>query len=183
MMDNWGSLYLEETHAVFRQHQEWADKALTQLEGDELFFKPLGPRSHCVGVAVKHVAGNLRSRWLNFLTTDGEKPDRNRDLEFVITPEDTRTRLMKAWSDAWTVLYAELSHLHPDDLERDVTIRGEKLSALRAIQRSLAHTAYHVGQILYLCRLLKEGEWQWLTIAPGGSQQFNQEMETKGSKV
>jgi uncharacterized damage-inducible protein DinB len=178
-MDNWRSVYLQETRAVYRQHQEWADQAIAQLDSDEAFFKALGPRSHSVAVTVKHVAGNLRSRWLNFLTTDGEKPDRNRDAEFIIAPEDTRTRLMKAWSDAWTVLYAELDGLHPDDLEKSITIRGETLTVLKAIQRSLAHTAYHVGQILYLCRLLKEGDWHWLTIAPGASQQFNQDMANK----
>ena len=133
---------------MYRQHQEWADQAIAQLDSDEAFFKALGPRSHSVAVTVKHVAGNLRSRWLNFLTADGEKPDRNRDGEFIIAPEDTRTRLMKAWSDSWTVLYAELDGLHLDDLEKTVTIRGESLTVIKAIQRSLAHTAYHVGQIL-----------------------------------
>jgi uncharacterized damage-inducible protein DinB len=182
-MDTWRSSFLQETLAVYRQHQEWADKALAQLESDEAFFKPLGPRSHSVAITVKHVAGNLRSRWLNFLTADGEKPDRNRDQEFIITPEDTRTRLMKAWSDAWTVLYAELGGIHPDDLEKTVTIRGEPHTVIRAIQRSLAHTAYHVGQILYLCRLLKEGDWQWLTVPPGGSRQLNQAMEKQLQKA
>jgi hypothetical protein len=175
-MDNCRTVYLQETRTVFRQHQEWADKALNQLDNDEAFFRALGPRSHSVAVTVKHVAGNLRSRWHNFLTSDGEKPDRNRDAEFIITPEDTRARLMKTWSDAWTVLYAALDGLHTDDLDKTVKIRGEAMTAIRAIQRSLAHTAYHVGQLLYLCRLLKEGDWEWLTVAPGGSQRFNQNL-------
>lgn len=178
-MDTFRQTYLDETIAVFRQHQQWAEAALAQLGDDPRFFQPLGPRSHSVAITVKHVAGNLRSRWLHFLTEDGEKPDRHRDQEFVITPNDTHASLMTAWQAAWQILYAELGALQPEDLEKTVTIRGEKLSVPRAIQRSLAHTAYHTGQIMYLCRLLKEGDWNWLTIAPGQSQEYNRGMNMK----
>lgn len=176
-MDAFRTSYLQETIAVYQQHETWANKALSQLDSDTAFFQSLGPRSHSIAVTVKHVAGNLRSRWKHFLTEDGEKPDRQRDLEFVITPTDSRTKLMAAWEEAWKILYAELAALQPIDLDKTITIRGEALTVVRAIQRSLAHTAYHTGQILYLCRLLKEGEWKWLTIAPGTSQQFNAAMQ------
>jgi uncharacterized damage-inducible protein DinB len=174
--------FLQATEAVFRQHKDWAEKALAQLEDDAAFFRSLGPRSHSIAVTVKHVAGNLRSRWLNFLTTDGEKPDRNRDQEFIISDQDTRHSLMQGWEEAWAILFSELKALKADDLLRTVTVRKEPLSVVQAIQRSLAHTAYHTGQILYLCRLLKEGDWQWLTVQPGQSQKLNQEMAQRYSK-
>jgi uncharacterized damage-inducible protein DinB len=175
-------VFLQATIAVYRQHKDWADKALAQLDDDAAFFRSLGPKSHSIAVTVKHVAGNLRSRWLDFLTTDGEKPDRHRDQEFIISDRDTRSSLMQAWEEAWGIVFKELSALRPDDLLRPITIRQEPLSVVQAIQRSLAHTAYHTGQILYLCRLLKEGDWQWLTVPPGQSQKLNQEMAQRHSK-
>lgn len=179
-MDTWRTTYLQETFTTYQQHQQWADAALEQLEDDAIFFHNPGPRSHSIAITVKHVAGNLRSRWKNFLTEDGEKPDRHRDNEFLILPEDSRASVMHKWNEAWQILYAELGSLHGEDLDKEVTIRGERMTVIRAIQRSLAHTAYHTGQILYLCRLLKQGEWKWLTIAPGASQQFNQTMFERG---
>lgn len=178
-MDSIRQLFIEETKAVYLQHKSWADQAMAQLEDDKHFFQPLGPRSHSVAITIKHVAGNLRSRWLHFLTEDGEKPDRNRDQEFVITSADTKASLLAAWEASWKILFDELQALQPADLDRTITIRSEKLSVIRAIQRSLAHTAYHVGQIMYLCRLLKEGEWTWLTIAPSSSAAFNDQMQAK----
>jgi uncharacterized damage-inducible protein DinB len=177
-MDPWRTTYLKETTITYQQHEQWANAALAQLGDDKAFFQVLGPRSHSVAITVKHVAGNLRSRWTHFLTEDGEKPDRDRDNEFVIQPGDSRSSLMQAWQSAWKILYDELGAVRPEDLDKSITIRGESMSVIRAIQRSLAHTAYHTGQILYLCRLLKEGEWKWLTIAPGGSQQLNQSIPT-----
>jgi uncharacterized damage-inducible protein DinB len=179
VMDPVRQLFLEETIAVYQQHKTWADQAIAQLDSELSFVQPLGPRSHSVGITIKHVAGNLRSRWLHFLTEDGEKPDRHRDMEFVITSSDTRASLLSAWEASWKVLFDELHALQPSDLDKFITIRGEKLSVIRAIQRSLAHTAYHVGQIMYLCRLLKEGEWKWLTIAPNNSTAFNEQMQAK----
>lgn len=175
-MDPWRAHYLEETITTFQQYHQWCNAALEQLSNDKAFFQPLGPRSHSVAVTVKHVAGNLKSRWTRFLTEDGEKPDRHRDNEFVILPGDTRANLMEAWQHAWQLLSSELKAIRADDLDKTITIRSESMSVIRAIQRSLAHTTYHAGQILYLCRLLKEGEWKWLTIAPGKSQQLNDKM-------
>src|SRR5262245_39513773 len=171
--------YLRDVIGVYRTHKGYADGALRQLDDDAAYFRPLGERAHSVAVVVKHVAGNLRSRWRDFLTTDGEKPDRDRDSEFVITPQDTRASLTAAWEEAWAVLFRELAALAPADLARTVTIRGEPHTVYQAINRSLAHTAYHVGQITYLCRLLKQGDWQWLTIPPGASKQFNSKMQVK----
>ncbi len=174
-MDSWRASYLQETIATFQQYEKWANDALAQLEEDKAFFQVLGPRSHSVAITIKHVAGNLRSRWKNFLTEDGEKPDRHRDQEFEILPSDSRLSLMQAWKEAWTIFYYELGELKPEDLEKTITIRSESMSVIKAIQRSLAHMAYHAGQILYLCRLLKEGEWKWITIAPGESDKYNKD--------
>src|SRR5262249_4920243 len=118
-----------------------------------------------------HLAGNLASRWTDFLTSDGDKPWRDRDAEFVIGPDDTRARLLDAWEAGWAVLFQTLSGLTEADLTRRVTIRGEGHTVLQAIDRSLPHAAYHTGQIVYLARLLKTDGWQWLTIPPGQSQQ------------
>jgi uncharacterized damage-inducible protein DinB len=175
-MDPWRSTYLQETIITYQQHEKWANGAIDQIEDDKAFFQAPGPRSHSIAITVKHVTGNLRSRWKHFLTEDGEKPDRERDNEFVILPGDSRASLMQAWRQAWKILYDELGMLRPEDLDKNITIRGESLSVIRATQRSLAHTAYHTGQIMYLCRLLKEGEWKWLTIAPGESEKFNKHM-------
>src|SRR5262249_36746841 len=141
--------YLRDVAGEFRKHKNYADGALRQLDDDAAFFRPLGERSNSVAVIVKHIAGNLRSRWRDFLTTDGEKPDRDRDGEFVIAPQDTRLSLAEAWEEAWAILFRELAALTPADLARTVTIRGEPHAVFQAINRSLAHTAYHVGQITY----------------------------------
>lgn len=175
-MDSWRSAYLQETITTFQQYEKWSNEALTQLEDDKAFFRALGPRSHSVAVTIKHMAGNLQSRWKNFLTEDGEKPDRHRDQEFEILPGDTRVSLMKRWSESWAILYSELGRLEPEDLEKTITIRTERMSVIKAIQRSLAHASYHAGQVLYLCRLLKDGDWNWITIAPGESEKYNQAM-------
>jgi len=174
--------YLAETLKVLRQYKELADKGLNQLESDKEFFHEFGPRSHSIAVTIKHVSGNLKSRWFDFLTTDGEKPDRDRDNEFKILPEDTRAALMSKWEEGWGILLDSLSKLRPKDLERTVKIRSEPHSVSLAIQRSVAHTTYHIGQILYLCRLVKTGEWQWLTVPPGTSAALNQEMRARHTR-
>jgi hypothetical protein len=118
------------------------------------------------------IAGNLASRWTDFLTTDGDKPWRDRDAEFLIGPDDSRPSLLAAWERGWTAVLQTLAGLREEDLLKTVTIRGEEHTALQAIQRSLTHTAYHVGQIIYLCRLLTTEGWEWITIPPGQSQQW-----------
>lgn len=153
----------------FGRHRALVEKSLAELNNEQFFFKP-GEAVNSIALIVKHVAGNLKSRWLNFLDSDGEKPDRNRDQEFVLAPVDTREQLMAAWTEAWTIVDATLGGLVDADLPKTVTIRGEPHTVLQALVRSATHTSYHAGQILYLSRWLSPGS-QWLTIPPGGSQQ------------
>ncbi len=158
---------LSEIRAEFRRYRKLAEDALADL-GDEAFFHKPGLAVNPIALIVKHVGGNLRSRWTDFLTTDGEKPDRQRDNEFQVLPGDSRDSLMHGWNNGWSVLEATLTSLSNLDLDRTITIRGEAMSAREASLRSVTHTAYHVGQILYLARLLSP-ERKWLTIAPGQS--------------
>ncbi len=161
----------------FRRQKELAEKAMTQLD-DELFFRKPGEHSNSIALIVKHVAGNLTSRWTDFLTTDGEKPDRDRDGEFVISPADTRANLLARWDRGFEILTASLQDLSEGDVTRTVTIRSEPHLVLQAIHRSLTHTSYHVGQIVYLGRLLKTDGWKWITIPPGESKTFNSQPRT-----
>ena len=152
----------------FRRHQRLAEEAVTQLDETAFFQRP-APHVNPVALIVKHLAGNLRSRWTEFLTSDGEKPDRDRDREFVITDADTRGSLLAAWQDGWAALWATLESLSDGDLDRTVRIRGEVHTVRRALLRGLTHVAYHTGQILYVVRLQRPDS-KWLTIAPGQSQ-------------
>jgi hypothetical protein len=163
--------YLEDIIFSFRKHKELAERAFRQVE-DEDFFKKLGEHSNSIAIIIKHVAGNLASRWTDFLTSDGDKPWRDRDAEFVIGPDDTRERLIAAWEAGWAALLQTLARLHEGDLLKKVTIRREEHTVFQAIHRSLTHTAYHVGQIVYLSRLVTREGWQWITIPPGQSQQW-----------
>ena len=140
---------------------------MRQLTDEEFFQRP-APQINSVAIIVKHLAGNLRSRWTDFLTTDGEKPTRNRDDEFAITPADTRASLLAAWEEGWKAVFQAVDGLVAADLEMAITIRGERQSVTQAILRGMTHAAYHVGQIMYLVRML-EPESTWLTIAPGKS--------------
>jgi uncharacterized damage-inducible protein DinB len=160
--------YLDDITFSFRKQKDMAEKAFGQVQSDEDFFRQPGEFSNSIAAIIKHVAGNLASRWTDFLTTDGEKPWRDRDSEFV-TAADTRTNLIAAWEAGWNVLFQTLAGLHEDDLLKTVPIRGEKHTVFQAIHRSLTHTAYHVGQIVYLSRLFQKDGWQWITIPPGQS--------------
>jgi uncharacterized damage-inducible protein DinB len=151
----------------FRRHKALADRALAGLT-DEAYFRRPGEAVNPPALIVKHLAGNLRSRWTDFLTTDGDKPTRDRDGEFVLTGEDTRAALTAAWEAGWGALFAALAGLTDADLGQAVTIRGEPHTVRQALVRGLTHAAYHTGQLLYLARLLNPGG-DWLTIPPGGS--------------
>jgi hypothetical protein len=159
-------LIADVTHE-FRKHKGYADKALAGLS-DEAYVRRPGAAVNPVALIVKHLAGNLLSRWTDFLTTDGEKPSRDRDNEFVLTPADTRASLTAAWERGWQALFDALAGLTDADLGKTVPIRGEPHRVQQAILRGLDHAAYHVGQILYLARLLNPGG-EWLTIPPGAS--------------
>jgi hypothetical protein len=163
--------YLEDILFSFRKHKELAEKAFRQVE-DQGFFQKPGAHSNSIAIIIKHVAGNLASRWTDFLTTDGDKPWRNRDAEFILGPDDTRERLVAAWEVGWAALLQTLAGLHEEDLLKRVTIRREEHTVFQAIHRSLTHTAYHVGQMVYLSRLVTREGWQWITIPPGQSQQW-----------
>jgi hypothetical protein len=164
--------YYEEVRRSFRGYKRMADGAMAQLSDQEFFHAP-DPESNSSAVIVKHLAGNLRSRWKDFLTSDGEKPDRDRDQEFVLTAADTRQDLMQRWEESFQILFDTIASLTAEDFGRTVTIRGGPHTILQAMNRSLMHTAYHVGQILYLGKHLRGAEWQTLSIPKGKSAEFN----------
>jgi hypothetical protein len=158
--------------AALRSNKGWADKAVAQLPDDKLHIA-LDPHTNCIAVIMKHVAGNLLSRWTDFLATDGEKPWRNRDDEFVDTFA-ARDELIAYWDSGWQRLFDSLASLKSDDVGKTVTIRGEPHSVPLAIQRSLAHCGYHVGQIILIARILADDNWSTITIPRGASAGFNQ---------
>lgn len=164
--------YLEDVRREFRRLKAAAEAALAQVEDVGFQHVPRGG-GNSLAVLVKHVAGNQRSRWTDFLTTDGEKPDRQRDTEFVLDPDDTRDSLMARWEAGWSLLFSTLDALGPEDLAATVHIRGEAHSVLQAIQRQLSHYAYHVGQIALLARTSVGPGWKTLSVPVGGSQRFN----------
>lgn len=164
-------LWLVAVLESWRSNKELADKAIAQLDDGQL-RRSLDPSINSVAVVMKHVAGNLRSRWTHFLTTDGEKPSRRRDREFVDDYTD-RQAMLEDWESGWAVLFEELEQLTEEDCTREVTIRGHKLSVPLAIMRSLAHCAYHVGQIVQTARAVAGDDWRTLTVPRGGSEEYN----------
>src|SRR5271169_3605487 len=143
-MSDFRALYIDEAFRSLRGHKRLADGAIAQLS-DEQFFAVLDPESNSVATIVKHLAGNMRSRFTDFLTSDGEKPDRNRDREFVMHADAKREEVLKSWEQTWQLVFETINSLHADDLEGTVTIRGEPHSVLQAINRQVMHYAYHVG--------------------------------------
>jgi hypothetical protein len=170
--------FLDAALTCFRQNKAWADKAIGQVADDKLHVA-LDPNTNSIAVIMKHVAGNLLSRWTDFLTTDGEKPDRNRDGEFVDT-FTSRAELLAFWESGWQRALDSLSALTPEDLTKTVTIRGESHSVPLAVQRNLAHCAYHVGQIIMIARILAGEPWSTITIPRGGSAEFNRKVWGQG---
>jgi hypothetical protein len=163
--------YLEEARRQFRGHKRLAEGAMAQLKDEELFIA-LDPESNSIAVLVKHMAGNMRSRFTDFLTTDGEKPDRFRDQEFELNPAATRPDLMKWWEDGWARVFAAIESLKPEDVMRTVTIRGEPHTVLQAVNRQIAHYAQHTGQIVFLAKHIRSGGWKTLSIPRGKSEDF-----------
>jgi hypothetical protein len=164
--------YVPLTLREFERLKRLADRSFAQLPAAN-FFTPPAAGDNSVGVIVKHVSGNLLSRWTDFLTADGEKSGRRRDTEFTILPEDTREHLLVQWEAGWAALFTALRPLGTSDLARTVTIRGEGLTVLQAINRQLIHYAYHVGQIVYVAKHFAGAQWQSLSIPLGQSEQFN----------
>ena len=165
------SHYLEEVRRQFRGHKRMAEGAMAQLRDDE-FFVTLDPESNSVAILVKHLAGNMRSRFTDFLTSDGEKPDRFRDREFELTAGTSRADVMKWWEEGWNCVFSVVESLKPEDVMRTVTIRGEPHTVLQAINRQIAHYAQHTGQIVFLCKHLRSSEWKTLSIPRGKSEEF-----------
>jgi Protein of unknown function (DUF1572) len=168
MASDMRSAYLKDVIRQFRMFKGFVDKALPRVPDAHLHTE-LDANSNSIAVIVKHVGGNLRSRYRDFLTSDGEKPDRNRDGEFETTARESRAEIVKWWDDGWSIALASLEALGPDDLERTIHIRGEAFLVIEALNRSLAHTASHVGQIVYLARHFAGDTWTSLTIPKGGS--------------
>ena len=173
--------FLEDALAVFRKYKKLGEDAMAQLSDEELFAL-IDAEANSVALLVKHLAGNMRSRWSNFLTTDGEKPDRARDAEFRLETETTRAEVLRWWETGWGYVFAAVEPLTPADLERTVTIRNEPHTVLKAINRQLTHYAYHVGQIVLLAKHFKSGGWQSLSIAPGDSEAFNRSMREESMR-
>jgi hypothetical protein len=166
--------YLKDSLAVFRYYKGLAERARAQLT-DEQLVAVLDEESNSIAVIVKHMTGNMRSRFTDFLTSDGEKPDRRRDLEFV-DPLQTREELMASWEAAWACMFSALEPLGDYDLAKTVTIRGEAHSVMQAINRQVAHYGYHCGQIVFLAKHLKTGEWKSLSVPRGSSDEFNRKV-------
>jgi len=170
-------LFLDSITKHFRGQKTTADKAIAQLS-DEQLRRPLDENTNSVAVIMKHVGGNLRSRFTDFLTTDGDKPDRNRDGEFI-DDFPSRDAILQHWERGWSTLFDALAALTADDLTKTITIRGEPHSVVDALHRSLAHNGYHAGQIVQLARYLAKDRWETITIPRGGSEEFGRRMRQK----
>jgi len=163
--------YLEEARRQMRGQKRMGEGAMAQLR-DQDFFVTLDPESNSIAILVKHLAGNMRSRFTDFLTTDGEKPDRFRDREFEVTETTIRADVMRWWEEGWSNVIGTIESLQPEDVMRTVTIRDEPHTVLQAINRQIAHYAAHVGQIVFLAKHLRSSEWKSLTIPRGKSEEF-----------
>jgi hypothetical protein len=169
--------YLEDSIASLRAYKKMAEKALDQLKDDEFFIR-LDEEGNSVAVIMKHMAGNMFSRWTDFLTTDGEKPNRNRDMEFVIDPKMGKDAVLEYWQSGWQRVFEALEPLRADDLGKKILIRGEEHTVIQAINRQLMHYANHIGQIVFLAKHFRSAEWKSLSIPRNRSAEFNQEMLT-----
>src|SRR5580765_3111615 len=170
-MDNVGQHYLQEARRQLRGHKRMGEGAMGQLR-DEDFFVTLDPEANSVAIIVKHLAGNMRSRFTDFLTSDGEKPDRFRDREFEINAATTRAEVMTWWEEGWNCVFSAIDPLKAEDVMRIVTIRGEPHTVLQAINRQIAHYAQHIGQMVFLAKHFRSAEWKTLTIPRGKSEEF-----------
>jgi len=171
-MNDIAAHYLDEARRQMRGYKRLAEGALAQVKDDE-FFVGLDPESNSIAILLKHMAGNMRSRFTDFLTSDGEKPDRRRDQEFEIGPGTTRAEVMRWWEESWRRVFAALDSLKPEDVMRTVTIRGEPHTVLQAINRQIAHYAHHIGQVLFLAKHFRSAEWKSLSIPRGKSEEYN----------
>ena len=170
--------YLTGALQTFRDYKKLAERAFAQVSETD-FFVTLDPESNSIAVNMKHLAGNMLSRWTDFLTTDGEKPNRERDLEFVMAPSTTKDDMVAYWEKGWQCVFAAIEPLGPDDLLRTVLIRGQEHTVMQAINRQIAHYSYHAGQIVYLAKHFKSSAWQTLSVPRNKSAEFNAFLEQK----
>lgn len=171
-------LYLEDIRASFRAYKKLAEKALAQIK-DEEYFVTLDEESNSIAIIMKHMAGNMISRWTDFLNTDGEKPDRNRDVEFVIENEATVEEVFAHWERGWSCLLNTVESLQPTDLDKQVFIRGKAHSVVQAINRQMTHYAYHIGQLVFLAKHIRSSEWTSLSVPRNRSTSFNEYLKQK----
>jgi len=175
--------YLSDAVLSFRNYKTMAERAMAQVS-DEEFFEAIDAEANSIAVIVKHIAGNLRSRWTDFLTSDGEKADRNRDTEFELM-DDSRASLTEFWEAGWQTLFGAIEPLTVEDFGRFITIRGEPHTICEAINRQLTHYAYHIGQIVLLAKHFRSADWKTLSVPKNKSAEFNKflaEKEAKGSR-
>jgi uncharacterized damage-inducible protein DinB len=163
--------YIEEARRQMRGNKRLAEGAIAQLDEDQL-FATLDAESNSVAIIIKHLAGNMHSRFTDFLTSDGEKPDRFRDREFELNSATTRAEVLRWWEEGWAQVLTVLDALKPEDVMRTVTIRGEPHTVLQALNRQVAHYAYHIGQIVFLAKHLRSNQWKTLSIPRGRSEEF-----------
>ncbi len=173
-------IYLSETVEAFRSHKKLAERAMEQVS-DEEFFKTIDAEANSIATIAKHIGGNLRSRWTNFLTIDGEKVDRNRDSEFV-TEGDTRASVMQFWEEGFQILFDSLQSLTAENLGKIVQIRGEDFTVVKAISRAGMHAASHIGQIQFLAKHFRSSEWETLSVPRNKSAEFNNWLKEKEDK-
>ncbi len=174
MAHQFSTSYIEDSLSLFRYYKKLGEGAMEQLSDEQLSVS-LDPEMNSIAIVMKHMAGNMRSRWTDFLTSDGEKPNRNRDSEFEQTPS-TRAEVLKNWNEGWDRVFSALEPLSDSDLERTVTIRGEPHSVMQAINRQIAHYSYHVGQIVFLAKHLNASAWKSLSVPRNKSAEFHRKV-------
>ena len=167
--------YVEDSLTIFRYYKKLVERAIAQLSDDQL-FRTLDPEMNSIAVIIKHMTGNMQSRWTDFLTSDGEKPGRDRDAEFT-DPPATREALLALWEDGWRCVLGTMESLSDADLGRIITIRGEPHAVMQAINRQVAHYSYHCGQIVFLAKHLSHEKWQCLSVPLGKSAEFNRRVQ------
>jgi len=177
MAHEFSTSYLQDSLSLFRYYKKLTERAMGQVT-DEQLFTVIDGESNCIAIIVKHMVGNMRSRWTDFLVSDGEKPDRKRDTEFE-SPPASRAALMEMWEQGWAYVFNALEPLPDADIGRTVEIRGEPHSVMQAINRQIAHYAYHCGQIVFLAKHLQASQWRSLTVPRGKSEDFNQKVAAK----
>ena len=175
--------YIDDALLEFRRYKKLSDAAIAQLNNEELFRVP-SDESNSVAIIMKHMAGNMVSRWTDFLATDGEKPERNRDQEFIIDPARTpREELLAYWERAWKCVFDAIEPITEEDFRKTVFIRGEAYSVMQAVNRQIAHYAHHAGQIVFLAKHWKGHDWKTLSVPRGKSEEFNANMSAKQQKA